>query len=266
MSPAVSLFFADFEDERGEVGYYWERLNSLDVPVPETTFVTLEATEDGYRWDTDEILRFMRERDLHRAFVRTQRKAATVRLREGSFVPRPDPEAVDRTVASLLDQNDEQGWPHGEGLVVREWLDLDFCRFPAHSCHPSIRFFVDDGEVVGQTPADPDADEMVCAGRYDYLEPVLAEADFSTPRRYAERIAAEFDEATWGVDFVLDARSDWYCTEFNFNGVYWNRREECYWNMCGQGDFEPFSPVEMHSAALWGVRPEQSERPDGRWW
>lgn len=95
-----------------------------------------------------------------------------------------------------------------------------------------------------------------------YLGSRLRDAEFETPRRYVERIAAEFDEATWGVDFVMDARGDWYCTEFNFNGVYWNRRETRYWNMCGQGDFEPFSPVEVHSAALWGVRPEaRGERP-----
>ncbi|WP_240334812.1 hypothetical protein [Halorussus sp. MSC15.2] len=120
MPSPVSLFFSDFTDERGRVDYYWSRLRSLDVPVPRTTFVALEPTDDGYRWDTDAILAFMDDNDLHRAFVRTQFKAATVRLREGSFVSRPNSETVDRTVESLLNQNDEQGWPHGGGLVVRE--------------------------------------------------------------------------------------------------------------------------------------------------
>jgi hypothetical protein len=265
-SAPVSLYVSDFEDERGRVEYYWPRLQSLDVPVPKTTFAALEATDDGYRWDTDAILEFVERNDFHRAFVRTQFKAATVRLREGSFIPRPDPETIDRTVESLLNQNDEQGWPHGGSLVVREWLDLDWCRFPAHSCHPSVRFFVDDGEVLGWTPANPDASELVCAGRYDYLGERLAAVDFETPRRYAERVAAEFSEATWGVDFALDTRGDWYCTEFNFNGIYWNRREERWWDMCGQGDFEPFGPTGIHSAALWGVRPEEEGDRDGRWW
>ncbi|WP_135852400.1 hypothetical protein [Halorussus salinus] len=266
MSAPVSLYFSDFADERGRVDYYWSRLRSLDVPVPETTFVSLESTEEGYRWDTDEILAFMADRDRHRAFVRTQYKAATVRLREGSFVSRRDADAVDRTVASLLNQNDEQGWPHGDSLVVREWLDLDFCRFPSHSCHPSVRFFVDDGGLLGGTPCRPDASEMVCAGRYEYVAPILEGVSFETPRRYAERIAAEFSEATWGVDFVLDARGDWYCTEFNFNGVYWNRLEERWWDMCGQGDFEPLGPTELHSAALWGLRPASADDDRDRWW
>jgi hypothetical protein len=281
MPRPVSLFFADFADERGRVDYYWSRLDALDVPVPETTFVALEATESGWDWDTDEILAFMAANDYHRAFVRTQHKAATVRLREGSFVSHPDPEVVDATVESLLNQNDEQGWPHGDGLVVREWLDLDFCPFPSHACHPSVRFFVDtaghspassatespdNGEVVGRTPAsEEDAAGMVCAGSYDYLQSLLEDVSFEAPHRYAEKIAAEFREASWGVDFALDARGDWYCTEFNLNGVYWNRREEQWWNMCGQGDFEPFSPVEIHSAALWDVRPDAND--DRRnWW
>lgn len=268
MPAPVSLFFSDFADERGRVDYYWSRLDALNVPVPETTFVPLEANGSRYDWDTDEILAFMADNDLHRAFVRTQYKAATVRLREGSFVSRPDPEAVDRTVASLLNQNDEQGWPHGDSLVVREWLDLDFCPFPSHSCHPSVRFFVDDGEVVGRTPRRASrASGMVCAGGYDYLQSLLEDASFETPRRYAERVATEFSEATWGVDFVLDTCGNWYCTEFNFNGVYWNRREERWWNMCGQGEFEPFSPVEVHSAALWGVRPKSGTSDErGSWW
>lgn len=266
MSSPVSLYFTDFADERGRVDYYWSRLRSLDVPVPKTTFVALEPTDDGYQWDTGEILGFMRDNDYHRAFIRTQFKAATVRLREGSFVSRPDPEVIDKTVESLVNQNEEQGWPHGGSLVVREWLDLDFCPFPTHSCHPSIRFFVDGGEVIGRTPSCETDSSFVCSGGYDYLESVLDEVSFETPRGYAERIAEEFSEATWGVDFVSDTRGKWYCTEFNFNGVYWNRQEERWWDMCGQGDFEPFGPTEIHSAALWGVRPATSTDRPGRWW
>jgi hypothetical protein len=266
MPSPVSLYFSDFADERGRVDYYWSRLQSLDVPVPETTFVDIAETENGYRWDTDAILGFMDDNDYHRAFVRTQFKAATVRLREGSFVPRPDPEAVDATVESLLNQNDEQGWPHGGGLVVREWLDLDFCPFPAHSCHPAVRFFVDDGDVVGRTPCRVSvASEMVCPGHYEFVGSLLDDVSFRTPRRYAERVAVEFSEATWGVDFALDTRGDWYCTEFNFNGVYWNRQEERWWDTCGQGDFEPFGPTGIHSAALWGVRPDANDERRG-WW
>ncbi|MFD1515290.1 hypothetical protein [Halomarina rubra] len=262
----VSLYPTDFADERSRLSYYWSRLSALDVPVPETEFVALEETDDahGYAWDTDAILAFMADHDLDRAFVRTERKAATVRLREGSFVSEPTPEVVDDVVSSLLSQNDAQWWPHGGGLVVREWLDLAFCPHPTHGCRPSVRFFVDDGAVLGQTPASPNR-SFTCGDHYDYLAERLDGVSFDRPRAYAERIAPAFPEATWAVDFDMATDGTWYCTEFNFNGVYWNRHEERWWNMAGQGDNLPFSPVEMHSAALWGVRPEKSG-PAGRFW
>jgi hypothetical protein len=265
-SPApVTLIFASFDDERNRFDYYWPRLRRLDVPTPETIFVDLEREGGRYRWDTERIRRFAADHG-GRAFVRTQFKAATIRLREGSFIHDAVPDVIDGTIESLLNQNAQQGWPHGDGLVVREWLDLDFCRFPTHTCHPSVRYFVDDGEVIGRTPAPESEPTFVCGGGYDYLRPRLEELDFETPRRYAEAVAAAFPEATWGVDFDMTTAGEWYCTEFNLNGVYWNWWDRAWWNTCGQGEFEPFGPVEIHSAALWGVRPEADSRPRGRWW
>lgn len=244
--------------------YYWPRIEDVAVPGPVTEFVPLDVADGAYDWDTDRILSFMTDHGFPRAFVRTQFKAATVRLREGSFIHAPDPTVIDRTVESLLAQNDQQHWPHGDTLVVREWLDLDFCPYPSHSCHPSVRFFVDGGDVIGQTPHDVDR-QFVCPGGYDYLQSRLAGVSFAPPQRYADRVARAFPEATWGVDFVMDTTGTWYCTELNFNGVYWNRRENRWWNMCGQGLFAPFSPVEIHSAALWGVRPESSTDRSRYW-
>ncbi|SIR53334.1 hypothetical protein SAMN05421858_2682 [Haladaptatus litoreus] len=132
MSP-VSLYITNFEDERCRFDYYWPHLRNLDVPVPKTNFVSLEPDGDSHYRDTDEILAFMQRNEYDRAFIRTQVKAATVRLREGSFIHRPDKEVVDKTVESLLNQNDQQSWPHGGGLVVREWVDFDFCPHPTHT-------------------------------------------------------------------------------------------------------------------------------------
>ncbi|WP_049969341.1 ATP-grasp domain-containing protein [Haladaptatus cibarius] len=264
MSP-VSLYITDFEDERCRFDYYWPRLRNLDVPVPKTTFVSLEPDGDSFRWETDEILAFMERNGYDRAFVRTQVKAATVRLREGSFIYRPDEAVVDRTVTSLLNQNDQQSWPHGGGLVVREWVDFDFCPHPTHTCHPSVRFFIDDGEILGHTPTTAEKASRVCSDGYDYLESRVADVDLSVPRRYAEHVANELSEATWGVDFIMSTNGEWYCVECNFNGVYWNRKEKRWWNMCGQGEFEPWSPVELHSAALRGVKPSEDTRVR-RWW
>ncbi|KZN24353.1 hypothetical protein A4G99_08070 [Haladaptatus sp. R4] len=265
--PSPSLHITNFADERCRFDSYWSRLRELDVPVPKTTFVALETDEDGIHWETDDILAFMERNEYDRAFVRTQVKAATVRLRDGSFIYRRDPEVIDDVVESLLTQNLEQGWPHGDGLVVREWLDFDFCIHPKHNCHPSVRFFVEDGEVLGHTPMTAERATNVCDDTYDYLEPVIADVDLSAPRRYAERIADAFS-VPWGVDFIMDTTGTWYCPELNFDGVYWNRAEEKWWNMCGQGEFEPWSPVEVHSAALYGTKPEteRSESVGATWW
>ncbi|WP_435155723.1 hypothetical protein [Haladaptatus sp. DFWS20] len=195
MSP-VSLYVTDFEDERCRFDYYWSRIRTIDVPLPKTTFVTFETADDSYRWETDEILAFMERNEYDRAFVRTQVKAATVRLRDGSFIHRPDETVIDRIVESLLNQNDQQVWPHGGALVVREWLDFDFCPHPTHTCHPSVRFFVDEGRVIGQTPTTAEKASYVCADGYQYLESMVADVDLAEPRKYADRIAAEFAETT----------------------------------------------------------------------
>ena len=117
---AAPLYISDFADERCRSDSYWSRLKELDVPVPKTRLVPLETDEEGIHWDTDAILDFMERNEYDRAFVRTQVKAATVRLRDGSFIYRPEADVIDRVVESLLTQNGEQGWPHCGGLVVRE--------------------------------------------------------------------------------------------------------------------------------------------------
>jgi hypothetical protein len=263
MPSAAPLYITDFDDERCRFDSYWSRLRELDVPVPETTFVPLETDEEGVHWDTGAILDFMEKHGYDRAFVRTQVKSATVRLRDGSFIYRRDSDVINRVVESLLTQNGERGWPHGDGLVVREWLDFDFCVHPTHTCHPSVRFFVDDGEVLGHTPPTAERARNVCDDTYDYLDPVIRSVDLATPRRYAERIAEEFT-GSWGVDLIMDTTGTWYCPELNFNGVYWNREDERWWNMCGQGEFEPWSPVEIHAAALYGTKPKPADGPG--WW
>ncbi len=63
--PSPSLYLTNFADDRCRVDSYWSRLRKLDVPAPKTTF------------------------------VRTQVKAATVRLRDGSFIYRHNPEVID---------------------------------------------------------------------------------------------------------------------------------------------------------------------------
>jgi hypothetical protein len=246
-----TLVITDFTDERNRFDHYWDRLRACDVPTPETLLLDIVGDE----WDTNAIVAWMEGHGFDRAFVRSQHKSATRRFSEGSYIPRTDPESIDRTVRSLLGQNVQDGWPTGDGLVVREWLDLDFCPFPAHdTCRPEVRYFIEGGEIIGEVPSIDDA-TFVCPGRYDHLDDVLADLDPEVPRSLAGRVATAFTEDSWAVDFVMDTRGDWYCVEMNFNGVRWADELDDWANMCGHGDHEPWSPREVHSAALWGLRP-----------
>ena len=249
-SPA-SLIITDFSDERCRFEYYWPRLNDSNIPTPKTLQIPLKDQS----WDTPAIQDWMDENEYTRAFVRSQHKSATRRFRDGSFISDTSAETIDRTISSLLDQHIADSWPTGGSLVVREWLDLDFCRHPSHAtCHPELRYFIEDGRVLGEYPTPTTESTFVCDGHYDYLSPLLSEMEYDTPRMLAERVAALIPEDTWAVDFVMDTSGQWYCIELNLNAVRWVDEKGDWMNMTGHGALEPWSPREVHSAALHHLR------------
>lgn len=228
---------------------YWDRLESLPVPTPTTEIIRLsDGNGDLPPCPTEAVQSFMDERNLDRAFVRSGHKAAPLRIHDGSIVQDASAEAIERTVRDLLAQHVNQDIPHGNVLVVRELLDLRFCMKRHVMCHPEVRYFIEGGEVLSRTPDPFRASGHVCAAQYDYLREQLVDA--SPPDEYAEIVAEEFDGATWSVDFVMDTRGDWYATEMHLNGVYWNEFEDCWWNIVGQGQVEPWSPLWIHGTAL----------------
>lgn len=242
-----SLYISWFDDERGRTSYYLDRIRSLDIPKPKERLVPLRDTA-GFEEEVQDIQSIMQEQSWSRAFLKTECKAAVNDLKRGSFILEDSESHITATVESLLTQNNAQDWPHGEYLVVREWIDLNFCLELAHSCHPEVRYFIDDGEVIGQTPIEYTPSAFVCGKQYEYLEEILCES--SPPDELASEVATEFSEASWGVDFALDTNGNWWFIEMNFNCVYWNEEYDKWWNMCGQGDNEPYSPLWMHGAAL----------------
>lgn len=249
---ATRLIICPLAIEKNRFEYYWPRLETLAVQTPRSRTIALHQSQERRvpTWDTDLIRSTMREWDLDRAFVRSQFKAAPRRLRDGSHIQGRDAEAVDRTVRSLLHQLETTGWNHGGSLVLREWLDLEFCIYPQHEyCHPEIRFFIEDGEIIGSTPHLSET-SFVCQGAYGHLEPELVTLGESSPRQDAQRVAAEFTEDTWAVDFAMDTSGDWYCIEMGLNAVRWDDQLEDWINHCDHGHLAPYSPREMHSPAL----------------
>lgn len=237
------LIITDFHDSRNRFDHYWPRLRELDVPTPDTTIIPIVEEDGDWTWDTTEILAFMDDRDAHRAFVRSQYKSAPRRPRDGSFIAEPTVDEIDDTVRSLLAQHDAVGIPHGGSLVVREFIDLNYCPHPSHSaCHPEVRAFIEDGHILAITP--PEDAQYTCPGTYEHL---AADRPYGhPPRDLVEVVADAFPEASWAVDFVRATDGTWYCTELGLNGVYWNSTYEEWWNICGHGSVTAVSPVETY--------------------
>lgn len=248
------LIVGTLNEPAGRFDNYWPRLKDLDVRTPETVLIPVDST-DPLRWDAARVREAMVERDWNRAFVRGVQKAAPLRLERGSIIREPATAEIDRTLESLFTQLGQSPWNRGDAIVLREYLDLDFCLNPRHSlCRPEIRFFIEDGEILFATP-ERVGPESVCADGYEYLEEMLAEAE--PPVEAAERVAREFTELTWGVDFALDTRGDWYCVELNLNAIRWADDIGDWINTCGHGGMESHSPRVVHAPAIAHLdRPE----------
>lgn len=249
------LIIAPLNTRCNKFSFYWPDLNELDIPTPATRLIPLEKDEKGnVTWNTERIIAVMEAWGANRAFVRSDYKAAPNRLYKGSYIPRQVEEEVDRTVTSLLNQLSAAGWDHGEVLVLREWLDLNFCTEQSHiSCHPEVRFFIEDGEVIARTDIKTDSKD-ICNHLYEHLEEVIEKIGYEIPQKYAYTVADHFNRNTWAVDFVLDTNGDWYCTEMGLNAVRWDREGENWINHCDHGELEPMGPSEIHSAALYKAK------------
>ncbi len=54
----------------------------------------------------------------------------------------------------------------------------------------------------------------------------------------------------------MDTRGDWYCIEMNLNAVRWADEIDDWADTSGRGSLEPWSPREIQSTAIRGLRPE----------
>lgn len=242
------LFISDFDEYMGSATYYSRRIDALDIPKPNERVIRFNNKVNSLDAVTEKIQLFMTQYDLARAFVKTEFKAAIDNIQKGSIVSANDTTEIKRTIKSLLAQNIAHDWPIGNHLLVREWADLNFCLSDSHFCHPEVRYFVDDGEIIGRTPTEYDGKKYTCSQQYSYVEDILQNSE--PPDELARQVAEEFNEATWGVDFGLTTSGKWVFIEMNFNGVYWNSNRNKWMNMVGQGDNNPYSPLETHRSAL----------------
>jgi hypothetical protein len=246
------LVVAKLYDDRHRFGSYWPTLRKLSVPVPATRVVSLP--EAGLTSVVGSVTAFMRREGLSQAFVRSGFKAAPRRLRDGSLVHERSRAAVESTLRSLLNQHAAAGVPHGNEIVVRRRLDLDYCRFPAHNHAAELRFFVEDGSILRRAGRIDTGLVPDCRGRYDHVVRALDTAE--SPEDIVETVADGLadDGYPWTVDVVLDAHGEWWVTELHLDGVRWDDDAGQWRNICGQEDRPGWGPVWTHGAALPTLR------------
>lgn len=257
------VLVADLHTPYNRLDYWFPRLRELDVRVPETFVIDLDPSGRGFPTvDANEVRSELDARGWDRAFVRSMYKHAELDPRAGSFVPRPDPETIQRTVESLVAQHERMDMPLGGSLAFREWLDFDYspCAVSAHNRH-EIRFFVDRGDVLYHFPtADELADSNLdCDALYSYVREML-ESGIDAPIEGAELVAAAFDEYSWHVDFDLTSHGTWYCVDMGINGVYFNGREQRWMNISQHEADSVHSP----EARLGEGFPASDDDPGGR--
>lgn len=214
-----------FHDERLDMAHWYPRLRNIDVPTPETQPLPIERQDrKPPEWDS-QLAQEIVENLGGEAFARSGYKSAQMNM-NGSHVHAPTEDAVDETLTELVSQHVMMQMPLGETLWFREWLELDYCQYARDNLVPEIRVFIRDGEVVCHHPR-LEGFEKVCdshekAAR-DYINQGWDDGTLSdeSVETYAERVADEFSDGWWSVDFVLERGSwEWYCTDMALDAVY----------------------------------------------
>jgi hypothetical protein len=234
------VYFDSLDSGRGQFDEYYQNLSSIsDINTPDTEIIQIDDIPRGDI--VGQVRDAMEQNRWDRAFLRTMQKAAPRNLQKGSIIFENTASEVESTVESLLVQTSYSEWKTGGAIAVRELVDVKFCTNMNHTmCHPEVRFFIENGEVISMTP---DAVQVVCDDSYEYLSDVVEQAD--PPIEMAESVAEEFSNKPWAVDFVLNTEGEWVCLEMNLNGV--RKDEQGRWmNMCGQGDLVHLGPTVVH--------------------
>lgn len=226
--PAIDV---PFHDSRNSMEHWWPRLSGVDVPKPETVLIPFEASEDGplpIEWDTQAIIDAVESLPTDQAFVRTDWKSVTPNP-EGSYIPSTHPEAVDETVMCLLLSVSNLDFV-ASSLVIRELLDLDERADGLGTpVAPEVRVFIDDGEVRCHHLRVDESDLRTSAADADAVLSEMeetVEAEWATIRSYAERVAQEFSETGWSVDFLRTEDGEWVCTDMALYGLYYDELKD----------------------------------------
>lgn len=137
----------DFHDNRLSMNYWWPRMESLDVPTPETELVGLDVIRGDDTANLNPLISACDNIDADEYFLRGDLKSADY-LDEGGFLNSTNEEQVEYVVHNLLSSVLLSDMPT-RSIAVREQLNLDEWA-NSYGCpvSPEVRVFIDNGDVI----------------------------------------------------------------------------------------------------------------------
>jgi hypothetical protein len=244
--PAIDV---SFTDSRNSMLHWYPRLENISVPCPATEFFSLnqasssiELIEGGVETDAlmetlsdipvEEISSKVEELPTEKSHIRGDFKSSSLAGGEGREII-ADNKVIHEQVLHLLDSLLMSGFPK-QALVVREWVDVDTIAesYMGHIA-PEVRFIVDGGEVLGgfvdvyEEEFDSSFSEQDVKNILSDLEETFEE-NYDYLKEIAEKVAKEFDETGWSVDFIQDTEGSWHITDMAIYGLYWNESKDAW--------------------------------------
>lgn len=216
---------ASFHDPRIALSHWSELVRDTGVPTPDTVSIPVTDSPDGLpQWDTDDAVAAVKTLGGE-AFVRSDYKSAALESTTGSRVHAADPDIVNRVLKELVSQHVMMQLPLGDYVHLREWLDLEWIAYERSPCHPEVRFFVADGDVLCShlRTEMPDNMEFAAERARQYFSRESTDFNMLTEEvhDYASDVASALaSESRYAVDFVLTTDHEWYLTDMAIDALY----------------------------------------------
>jgi len=296
IKPQTDAVITSFFDAALSMKTWYPTLDETSAPTPDTVLINLPNSQIKYLHmskdelaalllseDTDSKLDFYGRPDvsfekiqacIHSdfgggpVFLRSFYKSARHLGDAAGKIEDNTTSSIKDTLAELFDDHLMQKMPHGRGIAIREYLDIDFKPGRGSNVinadetfHPEVRFFIEDGEILYHYPRmNKDRFEHEFGNLELYREQVTRIED-AIPElaEYAEDIADAFTPHSWSVDFLMDTTGDWYCTDMAVNGLYWNEKDSEWHNLSAHEDGNPHNLAQKIGTDL----PAPESHPEG---
>lgn len=248
------ILITHFFDKRNSMEYWLPKMKQSGVEVPTTKFFDVPNNKPE-NVNLDKIIDFAEKENLDRLFIRSMYKSGVLSLQKGSIVWQVEKENIYSTIKSLIKQhqNNFARVPTGEKIAVREYIDCSYCPYyhdkTVKHTHPTeTRFFIKDQKILYNHPTIEEIIEkninMECT--YSIVKDMLKDINTEKLFEKARKIAQEFTEQSWSVDFLLSSKGNFHPIDMGLNGLYYNKRKERWNNISGHKDDSEYNLMKKY--------------------